>query len=71
MDNNVYVLLIADGRRDMQSLLQRRLLAGLYRFILMKNHAIFVLNAAISLTNSLLAFAPEASCAIGPSAVLA
>ncbi|MFC1535068.1 type II toxin-antitoxin system RelE/ParE family toxin [Thermodesulfobacteriota bacterium] len=28
MDNNVYVLLIADGRRDMQSLLQRRLLAA-------------------------------------------
>jgi hypothetical protein len=28
MDNNVYVLLIADGRRDMQLLLQRRLLAG-------------------------------------------
>jgi toxin ParE1/3/4 len=27
MDNNVYVLLIADGRRDMQILLQRRLLA--------------------------------------------
>ena len=27
MDNNVYVLLIADGRRDMQTLLQRRLLA--------------------------------------------
>jgi toxin ParE1/3/4 len=26
MDKNVYVLLIADGRRDMQSLLQRRLL---------------------------------------------
>lgn len=26
MDRNVYVLLIADGRRDMQSLLQRRLL---------------------------------------------
>ena len=26
MDNNVYVLLIADGRRDMQTLLQRRLL---------------------------------------------
>ena len=26
MDNNVYVLLIVDGRRDMQSLLQRRLL---------------------------------------------
>ncbi|MCP4696158.1 MAG: type II toxin-antitoxin system RelE/ParE family toxin [Gammaproteobacteria bacterium] len=26
MDNTVYVLLIADGRRDMQSLLQRRLL---------------------------------------------
>ena len=26
MDNVVYVLLIADGRRDMQSLLQRRLL---------------------------------------------
>jgi len=28
MNKNVYVLLIADGRRDMQSLLQRRLLAG-------------------------------------------
>ena len=27
MDNNVYVLLIVDGRRDMQTLLQRRLLA--------------------------------------------
>lgn len=27
MDKNVYVLLIADGRRDMQTLLQRRLLA--------------------------------------------
>jgi toxin ParE1/3/4 len=26
MDENVYVLLIADGRRDMQTLLQRRLL---------------------------------------------
>ena len=26
MDKNVYVLLVADGRRDMQSLLQRRLL---------------------------------------------
>jgi toxin ParE1/3/4 len=26
MENNVYVLLIADGRRDMQKLLQRRLL---------------------------------------------
>jgi len=26
MDNNFYVLLIVDGRRDMQSLLQRRLL---------------------------------------------
>jgi toxin ParE1/3/4 len=26
MDNIVYVLLIVDGRRDMQSLLQRRLL---------------------------------------------
>jgi toxin ParE1/3/4 len=26
MDKNVYVLLIADGRRDMQTLLQRRLL---------------------------------------------
>jgi len=26
-DNNVHVLLIADGRRDMQTLLQRRLLA--------------------------------------------
>jgi toxin ParE1/3/4 len=28
MDKNVYVLLIADGRRDMQSLLQRRLLGA-------------------------------------------
>jgi toxin ParE1/3/4 len=28
MNKNVYVLLIADGRRDMQSLLQRRLLTG-------------------------------------------
>ena len=26
IENNVYVLVIADGRRDMQSLLQRRLL---------------------------------------------
>ena len=26
MDKNVYVLLIVDGRRDMQSMLQRRLL---------------------------------------------
>ena len=26
MDKNVYILLIVDGRRDMQSLLQRRLL---------------------------------------------
>ena len=26
INNNVYVLLIADGRRDMQALLQRRLL---------------------------------------------
>lgn len=26
MDDNVYVMVIADGRRDMQSLLQRRLL---------------------------------------------
>jgi hypothetical protein len=26
LDKNAYVLLIADGRRDMQSLLQRRLL---------------------------------------------
>lgn len=26
MEDNVYVLLIADGRRDMQKLLQRRLL---------------------------------------------
>lgn len=26
MDKNVYILLIADGRRDMQSLLERRLL---------------------------------------------
>jgi toxin ParE1/3/4 len=28
IDNNVYVMLISDGRRDMQSLLQRRLLEG-------------------------------------------
>jgi toxin ParE1/3/4 len=28
MDKNVYILLIADGRRDMQSLLQRRLLSS-------------------------------------------
>ena len=28
MDNNVYVLVIADGRRDMQTLLQLRLLQG-------------------------------------------
>jgi len=28
LDKNVYVLLIADGRRDMQSLLQRRLLGA-------------------------------------------
>jgi toxin ParE1/3/4 len=28
MNKEVYVLLIADGRRDMQSLLQRRLLEG-------------------------------------------
>ncbi len=28
MEMNVYVLLIVDGRRDMQSLLQRRLLDG-------------------------------------------
>ena len=28
LDNNVYVLLIVDGRRDMQALLERRLLAG-------------------------------------------
>ena len=28
MGNNVYVLVIADGRRDMQTLLQRRLLQG-------------------------------------------
>jgi toxin ParE1/3/4 len=28
MDKNVYVLLIADGRRDMQTLLQRRFLCG-------------------------------------------
>lgn len=28
MGNNVYVLLIVDGRRDMQSLLQRRMLNG-------------------------------------------
>jgi len=28
MDKNVYVLLIAEGRRDMQSLLQRRLLGA-------------------------------------------
>ncbi len=27
MDKNVYVLLIADGRRDMQTLLQRRLVS--------------------------------------------
>jgi toxin ParE1/3/4 len=27
IDNKVYVLFIADGRRDMQTLLQRRLLA--------------------------------------------
>ena len=27
IENNVYVLLIADGRRDMQTLLQRRLIA--------------------------------------------
>ena len=26
MENNIYVLVIADGRRDMQTLLQRRLL---------------------------------------------
>lgn len=26
MDKNIYILLIADGRRDMQTLLQRRLL---------------------------------------------
>lgn len=26
MDNNIYILLIVDGRRDMRSLLQRRLL---------------------------------------------
>ena len=26
MEDNVYVLVIADGRRDMQTLLQRRLL---------------------------------------------
>jgi len=26
MDNNVYVLMIVDGRRDMQTLLQKRLL---------------------------------------------
>jgi toxin ParE1/3/4 len=28
MEQHVYVMLIADGRRDMQSLLQRRLLLG-------------------------------------------
>mgnify|MGYP001592768023 CR=1 FL=1 len=28
MDKNVYVLLIADGRRDMQTLLQRRLIGA-------------------------------------------
>lgn len=28
LGNNVYVLLIADGRREMQALLQRRLLGG-------------------------------------------
>lgn len=28
MDERVYVYLVADGRRDMQALLQRRLLAG-------------------------------------------
>ena len=28
MDKNVYVLLIADGRRDMQALLQRRLIGA-------------------------------------------
>lgn len=28
IDKNVYVLLIADGRRDMQSLLERRLLSA-------------------------------------------
>ncbi len=28
IDRNVYILLIADGRRDMQSLLQRRLLGA-------------------------------------------
>ncbi len=28
MDKNVYILLIADGRRDMQTLLQRRLLGA-------------------------------------------
>jgi hypothetical protein len=28
MDKNVYVLLMVDGRRDMQSLLQRRLLGA-------------------------------------------
>jgi toxin ParE1/3/4 len=28
LDKNVYVLLIVDGRRDMQSLLQRRLLGA-------------------------------------------
>ena len=28
MDKNVYLLLIADGRRDMQALLQRRFLSG-------------------------------------------
>ncbi len=28
IENNVYVLLITDGRRDMQKLLERRLLSG-------------------------------------------
>lgn len=28
LDNNVYVYVIADGRRDMQTLLNRRLLSG-------------------------------------------
>lgn len=28
IENNVYVMVIVDGRRDMQSLLQRRLLQG-------------------------------------------
>lgn len=28
MDKTIYVMLIADGRRDMQSLLERRLLGG-------------------------------------------